>query len=237
MAYSFLDAIKEQLLSRKAVVDLVGNRVWHLGEEQRLKSFPYILIAHESTNESYSADQPYLESTRVSIRCFARGQRNAETLAGVAEAAVDWRTLAVGMVVSAPSVPSSYRVTSEGKKADGLPRVRADVERVVGVWKGFTALVTIERPSYSVNAAGVRTPSWSVLASDLPCHLQAVRTAEEEERGLTGPVKRYLLHLSEPVEVTTEDRANVGGTYYEIRGYSRFVDPLRPPALEVELMP
>jgi hypothetical protein len=109
--------------------------------------------------------------------------------------------------------------------------------RSLAIVGGLGDLLTVERPTYAVDAAGVRKPSWSAAYVGIPCRLQPIMTDEAAERGLVGPATRYDLFVDRDLAVTTEDRALVAGVYYEVRRYRRAERLGELPALEVELVP
>lgn len=83
--------------------------------------------------------------------------------------------------------------------------------------------VTIERAVSNLDASGTDVRTWQPLYSGITCRLQPVDQDIATERGITDLQGKYLIYLSQEVQVVMRDRVNVGakapGGYLEILSY------------------
>ncbi len=102
--------------------------------------------------------------------------------------------------------------------------------------------ITIERPTISYDGSGVRVKTWpptggSTPYQNLAARVQPLDASLVDERGLRGLAVTHACIVSQQVSVTNEDRINLGGVYYEIRGYHNPARVDELPVIDAELVP
>jgi hypothetical protein len=102
---------------------------------------------------------------------------------------------------------------------------------------GLRDVLDVERPAITYDASGVALRAWSAAYSGIPCRVQPQEAVAVEERGLYGFRGTHLGFVDRQLTLTAEDRLNVAGVYYEVKGWrnAQRIDELF--TIDAELVP
>lgn len=90
----------------------------------------------------------------------------------------------------------------------------------MGIANFLDRACAIERQTIALDATRANAPTWSARLSGVACTLQPYRHGSEQfafQRDDT--LSYYLMYTATDIAATTQDRINVGGTYYAVVGY------------------
>lgn len=90
----------------------------------------------------------------------------------------------------------------------------------MGIASFLDQTCAIERQTIALDATRANVPTWTPRLSGVACTLQPYRHGSEQfafQRDDT--MSYYVMYTAADIAASTQDRVNVGGTYYAVVGY------------------